>query len=363
MNALKIIKEQHLYLLIFALGIVPYTFLAKKILLNKLSKSLKALPQYSAIEKQGVSKWLFYCTINSYFILWNVILGDTIPPSSRLHVIKNVTLATTTVISTVMLINAITKASQQLVSKAHSNMMLVIQAVRMLSYAAVVTVATHYIFNTSVSSLIASIGITTGVALVLFRDTILGMIASLQAVFTDSLRIGDHVHLKQYDIDGTMEYISPFMIRIRHWDGSTSSLHSYALVSGSMKNFRDRHVSRKRKARIKVPIATSAIKPADAALVEKIKQITRPLLKKDLVGAEECATNLELFKFFIKSYMQSVPSVQTSALHYLDDTDESIMLNIFFSTGNMDIKQYEALRSQIIEHIFSVANQMALPKS
>lgn len=360
MNFLIALKGQHLDLLLFILGLAPYIFIARKLVVNRLNQSLRLFPHYNAIEKQGVAKWLFYCVVNFYFLAWNALSGDNIPPGSRLALIKNVALAITTALSTIMLINAVTKASQRLVPKAHSNLLLGIQAIRMLSYFTVAALTAHYVFNTSISSLVTSVGVTTGVVLVLFRDTILGMIASLQAVLTDSLRIGDHVYLKQYDIDGTMEYISPFMIRIRHWDGSASTLHSYALVSGSMKNFRDRHTARKRRARIKVPIATSAIKPAEPELVSKVKQLAKPLLKKEIEGLTEGPTNLELFKAFVKAYMHSIPSVKGASLHYLDDTDQSIILNISFVTNHMDVKQYETVRSQIIENIFLVANQVNL---
>lgn len=356
------LTANYVELALFAVGLIPYIFLSRKLIINKLNQTLKASPNYNALEKYGVSKRLFYWIVNFYFLIWNSIMGGALPACSKFALAKNIILTSTTVVSTMMLVNALSGASQKFVPRAHSNLLLGIQAIKALSYLTIVAFATHYLFGTSISSLVASVGITTGVVILLFKDTILGMIASLQAVLTDSLRIGDHVYLKQYEIDGVMEYISPFMIRIRHWDGSSSTLHSYALVSGSMKNFRDRHTARKRKARIKIPISTSSIRMAEPKLIDEVKLLTKPLLPKVIESPAPGATNLEMFKSFVKAYLQHVPAVKGAAVHYMDGSDGSIILDVFFSTAHMDIKSYESLRSQLIEHVFAVANQMGLSK-
>jgi len=351
------LQEKVILMGALALAILPYIFVLRKLILVRLNNYIKYLSHYPVLDKNKVLQKVFYCLINLYFLGWNNVLEDTFVLSKWVSTLKNLILASSTTITSILLVNAL--ASLAFIKKNDANLILAVQGLKILSYCAITAVATHYVFGVSPYSLITSIGITAGFFVVLFKDAILGIIASVQCTLTDSLRIGDQIYFQQYDAEGIVENISPFMIRIRHLDGSTFTIPSHVLLSTCVKNFRDQGRKRNKLIKILLDISTESIRPINETLFSNISgppQKLQEMLKQ--ISKENVVANIFLFKCLVKAFLEQKKELNTISLKYGENKGIKLPLEISFFVESMDPHKYQDLKSEILEYTFCVANQV-----
>jgi miniconductance mechanosensitive channel len=345
-------QEKVLLIAAFGLGLVPYILILRKLILIRLNNSLKYFSHYGIFDKNKILLKIFYCLINLYFLFWNHVVEDSFSLNKWASNLKNLILASSTTITSILLINALARIAEKSHKQNDSNLILLVQALKILSYCAIIAVATHYIFGVSPYSLITSIGITTGFFVVLFKDAILGIIASVQCTLADSLRIGDQIYLQQYGAEGIVENISPFMIKLRHLDGSTFTVPSHILLTTCIKNFRDQDKKRNRLTKIIFNISTESIR-----LINQ-RNPNGPQSNKEIRTTP--VTNIFLFKEDIKNFLSAKTDIAQLRIVYQENHGSSLPLEISFVVELTEDENYQNLKSSILEHAFCIANQMDL---
>ncbi len=350
MKHLWIMQEKTLLIAAFGLALLPYIFILRKLILIRLNDYLKLLSYHKTLDKSKVLLKVFYCLINLYFLCWNHLIEDAFMLNKWALNLKNLLLATSTTITSILLINALARIAEKSHTERNASLILLVQALKIMSYCAIIAVATHYVFGVSPYSLITSIGITTGFFVVLFKDAILGVIASVQSTLTDSLRIGDQIYLQQYNAEGIVENISPFMIKIRHLDGSIFTFPSHVLLSTCIRNFRDQDKKRNRLTKILLSIATESVKPCDSQLLANITQINKS-------KPESTPTNVYVFKSLLKEFMSKKSEISDLKMTYKENEDMCLALELAFFVEFMQDTKYQDLKSEILENAFCIANQ------
>ncbi len=351
---LSCFQEKIILIAAFGIALVPYIFLLRKLILIRLDNSLKSFLHYKIFDKNKVLLKIFYCLINLYFLCWNHVVEDSFHLNKWASNLKNLILAGSTTITSILLINALARIAEKSHKQNDSNLILLVQALKILSYGAIIAVATHYIFGVSPYSLITSIGITTGFFVVLFKDAILGVIASIQCTLADSLRIGDQIYLQNYDAEGVVENISPFMIKLRHLDGSTFTVPSHILLTTCIKNFRDQDKKRSRLTKILFNISIDSIVRIEKNSVLNETQI----IQLDQISGP--ITNAFLFKEYLKKFLATKPEVRSLKMLYRENIGSYLPLEVSFYIEFEEDEKYQNLKASVLEYSFCVANQINL---
>ena len=249
---MTILHNKFFLVSLFGLLILPYLVLIKRLILYYFAKILSNSPHYEIFEKHSIPRKVFHLLINFFFLIWNSVLQNSIHVVSYIMTAKNLLLGCYTISVLVLTISSIFNALQEIGAQSKYKILIVpMQGARIFACLISCVFVTHCILNISLVSFITGLGVTAGVFIILFKDTILGIIASLQMTLSDTIRIGDSVYFQAFDAKGIVISISLFVVTLRHEDGSTSTIPAHTLISTCVKNFRNRKISNSKTEKIK----------------------------------------------------------------------------------------------------------------
>lgn len=223
----------------------------------------------------------------------------------------------------------------------------------------------------------ASLGAASAIVLLIFKDTILGFVGSLQLGANDMVRIGDWVTMEKYGADGTVEEISLATVKVRNFDRTITTIPTYAMVSDSFKNWRGMVESDGRRIKRSIRINIDTVKFADDDLIERLKNIAvlREFITKrqeeinrynkehGFVGANAIngrkQTNLGIFRKYIEHYLRHKVEVNhdmSLMVRQMEPSDTGIPLEIYCFTKTKVWIEYESVQSDIFDHVLSMVH-------
>ncbi|MGD2134987.1 MAG: mechanosensitive ion channel family protein [Gemmatimonadales bacterium] len=225
---------------------------------------------------------------------------------------------------------------------------------------------------------LSGIGAMTAVLLLIFRDTILSFVASLQVASYDLVRVGDWIEAPQYGADGDVIDIALHTIKIQNWDKTITTVPTHKLIDGAFKNWRGMTESGGRRVKRALYIDMNTIRFLDAADVQRLGKIAllekyvrrkRHELERD--GASEAEidtnrrrlTNLGTFRAYVANYLRQHPKVHqgmTLMVRQRDPTPDGLPLEIYAFTNTTDWVEYEGIQSDIFDHMLAVAPEFGL---
>lgn len=223
--------------------------------------------------------------------------------------------------------------------------------------------------------LLSGMGAVMAIILLVFKDTLLGLVASVQLSGNDMVRIGDWIEVPQYGADGDVIDISLHTVKIQNWDKTITTVPAYALVSESFKNWRGMQVSGGRRIKRTVYIDMTSIKFCTEEMLERFEQIQliREYIQKkrseietynlehdvdtsNLVNGRRL-TNIGTFRAYLQAYLQHHPKLNknmTMLVRHLAPTEHGIPLEIYVFSSDLAWANYEAIQADIFDHILSV---------
>ncbi len=228
---------------------------------------------------------------------------------------------------------------------------------------------------------LSGIGAMTAVLLLIFRDTILSFVASLQMGSYDLVRVGDWISVPQYGADGDVIDIALHTVKVQNWDKTITTIPTHKLVDGSFKNWRGMAESGGRRIKRSLAIDMNTVRFLDEAdldnferfaLLEEYIRGKRQELAEDAAGRGADAdvsanrrqlTNLGTFRTYIENYLRQHPKVHqgmTLMVRQLDPTPEGLPLEIYAFTNDIDWAVYEGIQADILDHILAVAPEFDL---
>lgn len=229
--------------------------------------------------------------------------------------------------------------------------------------------------------LISGIGALSAVTMLVFKDSILGLVAGVQLTANDMVRVGDWIEMPKYGADGDVIDISLNTVKVQNWDKTITTIPSYALISDSFKNWRGMQSSGGRRIKRFVCIDTSSIVMCSPEMVEKFKNIH---YLQDYITAKEleieryneenrvnrsitvngrAMTNIGVFRIYIQRYLDNHPKIHkgmTSMVRQLQPVESGLPLEIYAFTNDIAWAAYEGIQADIFDHIFAVAPQFGL---
>lgn len=230
------------------------------------------------------------------------------------------------------------------------------------------------IFDTSKTTLLTTFGSISALIILVFRDTILGFVASISVSVNDMVRIGDWITMEKFGADGDVIEINLATVKVRNFDNTTTTIPTYSLISDSFRNWRGMLNSDGRRIKRHILIKSNSVKFIEPEEIEKYKKIqnissyivhrqsdiekynlANSIDKSTIVNGRNL-TNLGLFRKYINQYIINHPGINKDMLimvRYLQATENGIPLEIYCFSKDKEWQNYEHIMSDIFDHIIA----------
>ncbi|MDR1023196.1 MAG: mechanosensitive ion channel family protein [Prevotellaceae bacterium] len=225
-------------------------------------------------------------------------------------------------------------------------------------------------------TLLAGLGAMSALIMLIFKDSITGLVAGAQLSFNHMLQIGDWISLPGYDVDGEIADITLTSVKVRNWDKSISTVPTYKLVvSDSVKNWRHMQESGIRRISRAIVIDVGSVRFCTPEMLARYRAVDgAEKALKDIEASGEAATdksaknpdapqqngitNLGVFRAYIYRYLEHKSGVRADlnpVVKHREPSVSGLPLEITCFAGATDTKQYEAIQSDIFEHLIAIA--------
>ena len=227
--------------------------------------------------------------------------------------------------------------------------------------------------------LLSGLGAMTAILLLIFKDTILSLVASVQLTAQDMVRVGDWIEMPQFGADGDVVDVQLHTVKVQNWDKTITTIPTHRLISDSFKNWRgmSRSGGRRIKRALHIDLATVRFLSDDEA--EHFRRFT---LLEDYVAGKFAAladynarvevkadvnrrrlTNLGTFRAYALNYLRNHPSIHrnmTLLVRQLAPGPEGLPLELYCFTNTTAWSQYEDIQSDIFDHLIAIAPEFGL---
>lgn len=251
------------------------------------------------------------------------------------------------------------------------------------SYLQVVQIFVIFVAGTIIFSLITgkspisflvSLGAASAILMLVFKDTILGFVASIQVSANDSVRVGDWIEMQKYGADGIVLKITLNNVKVQNFDNTIVSIPTHTFLTDSFKNYRGMQESGGRRIKRAIHIKISTIRYLTEQEINDLRSIhlLKPFIEErqeeinkynlehnvdqsNLVNGRRM-TNIGLFRAYITRYAQQNPNIHkdfTLMVRQLAPTENGLPLELYMFTNSTVWTEYEEIMSNIFDHLFS----------
>ena len=225
----------------------------------------------------------------------------------------------------------------------------------------------------SIQSL-ASLGAASAVLLLIFRDTILGFVASIQVSVNDIVRIGDWITFSKFGADGYVTEINLATVRVQNFDNTYTTIPTYSLIADSFQNWRGMQESPGRRIKRSLFIKQNTVRFLTAKEIEDLKKIEliRPYIEhrekdvhryntsknidKSLLINGRNQTNLGVFRKYADALLHENPAINKDLflmVRHLAPTDRGIPIEIFCFSSDKRWENFEHIQADIFDHLIA----------
>ncbi len=273
------------------------------------------------------------------------------------------------------ILNVIKSVSQQSATKRYLPLNATIQVIKLIVYLVASILSISFVLNKSPIYLLSGLGALTAVLLLVFQDTIKGLVASIQISANKMLAPGDWIEIPQYGADGDVLEIGLNTVKVQNFDRTVTTVPTYALISGSFKNWRDMFASGGRRIKRTMTLDISSIRfyqNEDIERLEQIKLLNSYLTRKKQQLSEynqangiaegdftnqRKLTNIGTFRAYIEAYLhqhEKVHQQMTCMVRQLPATATGLPLELYFFSNDQNWVNYEGIQADIFDHLYAM---------
>ena len=217
-----------------------------------------------------------------------------------------------------------------------------VQAVQIVLYFIGGIIIIAVLINKSPSVLLTGLGASAAVLMLVFKDSILGLVAGVQLSQNNMIQIGDWIQMPDGSANGTVEEITLNTVKVRNWDNTLSMIPPYTLVSSTFKNWRGMQESGGRRVdkMIYIDVNSLEIRPEDNGV-----------------------TNIQRYREYIESYLKTHPYVNADLdliITQKEATPYGLPVEVYFFTKEKSWAAYEKQQSEIFDHLMTVVSDFGL---
>lgn len=210
------------------------------------------------------------------------------------------------------------------------------------------------------TSILAGLGASAAVLMLIFKDSILGLVAGVQLSANDMLRPGDWITMTKYGADGYVIEVSLTTVKVQNFDKTITTIPPYALVSDSFQNWRGMRETGGRRIKRSINIDMNTVRFCTPEEIQSF--IDKGLIDKK-TDINEKTVNLAIFRNYILNYLNNHPKVNKDLMimvRQMQPASEGMPLEIYCFSDTPDWIPYEALQSEIFEHVMAMVQEFNL---
>lgn len=223
--------------------------------------------------------------------------------------------------------------------------------------------------------LLTALGAASAIVILVFKDTILGFVASIQVSSNDMVRVGDWIEMPKYGADGSVLTINLSTVKVQNFDKTVTTIPTYALISDSFKNYRTMQKSGGRRIKRSLNIKMGSIRFLKEEEIEDLKRIK--LLKSYIIERQKeistynlnhvddptmlvngrRMTNIGLFREYIKRYLLNNSNIHKQfhlMVRHMQPTEHGLPIEIYAFTNTVEWPKYEGIMADIFDHVLAV---------
>ena len=256
-----------------------------------------------------------------------------------------------------------------------------LQTVQVILWFVGAIVIVSILINKSPVSLLAGLGASAAILMLVFKDSIMGFVSGVQLSANDMLKVGDWIAMPKYGADGTVIEVTLNTVKVRNWDNTIVTIPPYLLVSDSFQNWRGMRESGGRRVKRSINIDMTSVKFCTPEMLAKYRKIR--LLKDYVEHTEQVIadyneknhidnsilvngrrqTNLGVFRAYLTAYLKSLPDVNqelTCMVRQLQPTDHGIPMELYFFCSLKDWVPYEGVQADVFDHVLAIIPEFDL---
>ena len=256
-----------------------------------------------------------------------------------------------------------------------------VQVVKIAVFLLMALIVVSILMDRSPWLFVSGIGAMTAVLLLIFKDTILSLVASVQITTNDMVHVGDWIEMPQFGADGDVVDVALHTVKVQNWDKTITTVPTHALISGSFKNWRGMSLSGGRRIKRSLFIDVASIRflePEEVQSFEGFALLGDYMRRKreEIEGynAEDGRnpeisadirrlTNVGTLRAYIASYLRNHPKIHggmTLLVRQLAPGPRGLPIEMYCFTNTTDWNEYESIQSDIFDHILAIVPEFGL---
>jgi len=209
-------------------------------------------------------------------------------------------------------------------------------------------------------AILTGLGAGTAILMLVFQDTIKGLVAGVQLTANDMLRPGDWITMPKYGADGDVIEVTLTTVKVRNWDKTITTVPPYALVNDSFQNWRGMFDMGGRRVKRSINIDMNTVRFCTEEELAEFKK--QPWMEGfEETGKEE--VNLYIFRHYVMHYLTHHPKVHqglTMIVRQLQPTAQGMPIELYFFSANTAWVKYEALQAEVFDHVLATLHRFDL---
>ena len=254
------------------------------------------------------------------------------------------------------------------------------QVIKIILVLAAIILIISTLIGKSPVLIFSGLGAMTAIIMLIFKDSILGLVAGIQLSANRMVARGDWIEMPKFGADGEVLDVALTTVKIRNWDKTITTIPTYALISDSFKNWRGMSNSGVRRIKRSVSVDMSSVAFLDQESLPRLRKIS---LLKDYLSQKEqeidswntqnadlanpinarSLTNIGTFRAYIREYLKNHPKIaqeETLLVRQLQPTENGIPVELYIFTTDNRWANYEDIQSDIFDHLLSVLPEFGL---
>lgn len=231
----------------------------------------------------------------------------------------------------------------------------VYQMISLLAIAVGIIIIVSILIDKDATRILAGLGASAAVLMLIFKDSLLGLVAGIQLTVNDMLHPGDWITMNKYGANGYVTEVSLTTVKVQNFDKTITTIPAYALVSDSFQNWRGMHESggRRIKRYINIDITT-----VHFCSEEELRSLaSKGLYSTDKMEDSDGVVNLYVFRRYVLDYICSRKDINQDFMRMvrvLQPTSEGLPVEIYCFTNNTEWLVYESIQGAIFDHLIAM---------
>jgi miniconductance mechanosensitive channel len=372
--------------LIFVLFIISFLswYLTKIVIVrfvHKIFLKTKVVWDDVLIEKKVFEKIAYLVPAFIIVLVAPYIFGDFPTVIEYVIILSNIFIIIVIIRSAIILLSVF----DEIVSNT-----LILKDKPITSYIQVLKIVVYFIGGILVLSLLlgkspfyflGAMGAMTAILLLIFKDTILGFVASIQMSVYDMARVGDWISMPKYDADGDVMSINLNTVKVQNWDKTITTIPTYAFITDSFKNWRGMSDSGGRRIKRAIYLKVSSFQFCDEKMLSQFKKykliqdyittkendvqkFNSEIIDNEIVSVNiRRLTNIGVFRIYAEKYITAHPDINKDMIimvRQLEATSKGLPLEIYCFSSQKEWLKYETIISDIFDHLLTITSEFEL---